>query len=129
MENGSGTREQLNKSQEAFNKRSKLVASALSSSVDEQARRNEFIDQRSKTVKQDKGNYVGAPGNDRVLLLEPQPFRRPTYYQNLMHSPLLNFSQFPQSILKRLTSRGRGAVGTSEGSSRKKRRDVERFFP
>jgi hypothetical protein len=121
-------REQLNRSQEACNKRSKLVASALSSSVEEQARRNEFIEQRSKTVKQEKGDYVGAPAHDRALLLEPQPYRRPTYYQNLMHSPLLNFSKFPQAILKRLTSRGRGAIGTSEGSSRKNRRDVEKFF-
>jgi hypothetical protein len=80
----------MNRSQDNFNRRSKLVASGLSTSVEDPQKRNEpYTNSKSATGHHAKGDYVHA---DKGLVLESQPFKRQSYYQNLMHSPLLNFS-------------------------------------
>lgn len=35
------------------------------------------------------------------------------YFDNIMKSPLLNFANYPQSIVRRITSRGGGTGGAT----------------
>ena len=51
---------------------------------------------------------------DRSRIAKSVPRVRPGYYDNILKSPLLNFGNYPKSILKRLASRGEGSIRKSQ---------------